>query len=242
MTALTVSGCSSSASKSASAGAKGAAASTPATPAKPSPSIEAVCLQGVAGVDKTVTHFPGGNGHTVEAYTTGTGPIGVVLAHQVDSTLCQWSDIRNDFPDKDYTVMAITMGGGIDTDVVKAVEKLRAKGLQKIVLVGASMGGTAVLTAAGEITPPVQAVVSLSGPAGYGNADAYGSVEKFQIPVAFFAGEQDLTFATDAQKMYDAATEKDKTIHILKDDPDHGVDLWPQVKDEVFSFITKHTQ
>lgn len=234
-TALTVSGCSSGGSKPAASGS-----TAPATPSA-SASVEAFCLLDTPG-EKQVTHFKGGNDHLVEAYTTGDGPVGVILAHQVDSDLCQWSGIWTDFPAKDYTVMAITMGGGIDTDVSKAVEQLRARGLKKIVLIGASMGGTAVLTAAGEVTPPVQAVVSLSGPAAYGVADAFSAVKKFQVPVAYFAGEQDTEFATDAQKMYDATAETDKTIDLLKDDDNHGVDLWPQVKDQVFAFVTKHTQ
>ncbi|GAA1953489.1 hypothetical protein GCM10009838_06000 [Catenulispora subtropica] len=231
-----MSGCSSSASHPAAA-----PSSAPGTPST-SPSIDATCLQGDPDAAKHVTHFEGGNGHNVEAYTIGTGPIGVVLAHQVDATLCQWSSIWTDFPANDYTVMAITMGGGIDTDVAKAVEQLRARGHQKIVLIGASMGGSAVLAAAGEVTPAVQGVVSLSGPTAYGPADAVSAVKTFQVPVAFFAGDEDSRFATDAQRMYDATAEKDKTLHILKNDRDHGVDLWPQVKNEVFAFIAKHVQ
>jgi pimeloyl-ACP methyl ester carboxylesterase len=234
-TALTVGGCSSGDSKPA------AAPSTSAT-SSASPAIDASCLQGDPDAAKHVTHFEGGNGHQVEAYTVGTGPVGVVLAHQVGADLCQWSSIWLDFPAQDYTVMAISLGGGIDTDVAKAVGQLRARGLKKVVLVGASMGGSAVLAAAGEADPPVQAVVSLSGPAAYGVADAYSAVKKFQVPVAYFAGEQDTQFATDAQRMYDVTAEKDKTLHILKGDPDHGVDLWPEVKSEVFAFITKHVQ
>jgi hypothetical protein len=229
---LAVTGCSSTASR----------ATAPAGAPSPSPSIEAVCLQDDSELAKGVTHFPGGNGHIVEGYTTGSGPVGVVLAHQRDADLCEWSGIWPDFAAKGYMVMAITMGGAIDTDVTKAAEQLRARGAKQIVLVGASMGGTASLAAAGEITPPVQAVVSLSGPADFGPADAFAAVKKFQVPVAYFAGEQDVEYATNAQSLYDATTEKDKTLHILKGDASHGVELWPDVKDEVLAFIAKHVE
>jgi pimeloyl-ACP methyl ester carboxylesterase len=232
---LAATGCSSTVSKpTATAGAT--------SPSSPSPAIEAVCLQGDSELAKGVTHFPGGNGHLVEAYTTGSGPVGVVLAHQRDADLCEWSGIWPDFAAKGYMVMAITMGGAIDTDVAKAAEQLRARGATQIVLVGASMGGTAALAAAGEVTPPVQAVVSLSGPADFGPADAFAAVKKFQVPVAYFAGEQDVEYATNAQSLYDATTEKDKTLHILKGDASHGVELWPDVKDEVLAFIAKHVE
>src|SRR3954471_10001682 len=85
-TALTVGGCSSGASKP-------AAAPTASATTSASPAIDAGCLQGDPEAAKHVTHFEGGNGHQVEAYTTGTGPVGVVLAHQVGADLCQWSSI-----------------------------------------------------------------------------------------------------------------------------------------------------
>ncbi|NUP46502.1 MAG: alpha/beta hydrolase [Catenulispora sp.] len=261
VTALTVSGCSSGAAKPSAAGSQGSSgspassgspgastpgdtASSPDAPDTPdsSPSVDAFCLRYIAGSDKQVTHFPGGNDHTVEAYTTGEGPVGIVLAHQVGGDLCQWQPAWKDFPAADYTVMSITMGGGIDTDVAKAVEQLRARGLKKIVLVGASMGGTAVLAAAGEISPPVQGVVSLSGPSDYGPADALAAVKTFQVPVSYFAAGKDTEFATDAQTMFDATTEKDKALKIVADSSDHGVQLWPEVRPDVFAFIKQHTK
>jgi dienelactone hydrolase len=50
----------------------------------------------------------------------------------------------------------------VDDDVVAAVAELRRRGVARVVLVGSSMGGTAVLVAAARIRPAVAGVVSLS--------------------------------------------------------------------------------
>lgn len=232
--ALGLAGCSSNASKPASSGAAATSAASPSA----SPSMEAYCLSDVPDAISHVTHFDAG-GDNVEAFTTGTGPVGVILAHQVDSDLCQWKQIWPDFTAKGYRVMAISMHADITADVVAAVKQLRAQGVQKVVLVGASMGGSAVLAAAGTITPAVQAVVSLSGPSDFGGANAIGAVKTLQVPVAYFAGKQDTEFAGDADSMYDATTEKDKFLHVIDPSSDHGVSLWPTVKGEVLDFVAK---
>jgi dienelactone hydrolase len=241
---LGLAGCSSNASDASAASdaskpaSSGAAAATPSMTPSASPSMEAYCLSDVPDAISHITHFDA-DGDNVEAFTTGTGPVGVVLAHQVDADLCQWKQIWPDFTAKGYRVMAISMHADITADVVAAVKQLRAQGVQKVVLVGASMGGSAVLAAAGTVTPPVQAVVSLSGPADFGGANAIAAVKTFQVPVAYFAGKQDARFADDATSMYGATTEKDKVLHIVDPSTDHGVNLWPKVKDEVLDFIGK---
>ena len=227
---LSLSGCSSDTSKSTSTSA--------AATATPSSSIDAYCLSAIPDAAAHVTHFAAG-GDTVEAFTTGTGPVGVILAHQVDSDLCQWKDIWPDLTAKGYRIMAISMHADITADVVAATAQLRSQGVRKIVLLGASMGGSAVLAAAGQITPPVQAVVSLSGPSDFGTAMAIEAVKTFQVPVAYFAGKQDTEFSDDATAMYGATTEKDKSLHIIDPSSDHGVGLWPTVKADVFDFIAK---
>jgi alpha-beta hydrolase superfamily lysophospholipase len=43
----------------------------------------------------------------------------------------------------------------VDIDVAAAAEQLRRRGADRIVLIGSSMGGTAVLAAATRVRPPV---------------------------------------------------------------------------------------
>lgn len=53
------------------------------------------------------------------------------------------------------------------------------------------------------------------------------------------SGKQDTEFSDDATAMYGVTAEKDKFLHIIDPSSDHGVDLWPTVKAEVFDFIAK---
>ena len=70
--------------------------------------------------------------------------------------------------------------GQVDSDVVAATAQLRRRGVDRVVLVGSSMGGTAVLSAATRICPPVAAVVSLSGASGFGGVDAQGAMARLR--------------------------------------------------------------
>jgi dienelactone hydrolase len=75
----------------------------------------------------------------------------------------------------------------------------------RIILVGASMGGTASLVAAHGIVPTVAGVASLSGPANYAGMDALTTVKSLTVPVLFMAAANDqaggFDFPADARTM-----------------------------------------
>jgi dienelactone hydrolase len=97
-----------------------------------------------------------------------------------------------------------------------------------------------VLQTAAELTPPVQAVVSLSGPSAYSPMDALTSAPKLKVPVFYSAGALDTDFATDETNLYKATTEKDKVLDIVPGDPSHGFDLLVDVKTQVEEFFRAH--
>src|SRR5258706_5309871 len=105
--------------------------------------------------------------HNLLGMVIGTGKTGIVLAHQVDGTMCNWMPVAKKLADRGYRVLAFDFNGfgvsqtttlGADEDVVAAAAFLRSDGATSIVLMGASMGGTAVVAAGVEITPPVAGV------------------------------------------------------------------------------------
>jgi DNA-binding PadR family transcriptional regulator len=100
----------------------------------------------------------------------------------------------------------------LDLDVAAAVARLRPDGATRIKLVGASMGGTAVLVAASRITPPVDGVVSLSGPTYFRGMNAVLAVRRSQLPVRFVVDRGDRRFAANATSLMRAAAAKDKAI------------------------------
>jgi dienelactone hydrolase len=102
---------------------------------------------------------------------------------------------------------------------------LHAAGAAKVVLIGASRGGSASIAAAAAIDPPVLGVVSLSGPSFYSGANALEAAPKLAVPVLFLVGENDGSFVTDAQTLYDKTPESRKKLVIIPGSRNHGMDF-----------------
>jgi dienelactone hydrolase len=187
----------------------------------------------------------------------GRGPRGIVLVHESRGNVCQWKQWAVRLANRGYHVLAIdlrtygesqkgpsTSGGRrFDRDVVAAARELRKLGGREVVLVGASMGGAVVTSAAPLVLPPPAGVVSLSGEASWPGIDPVAGVQRSQAPLLLVAGAQDdPEFAGDAQKLYDASIAPDKTIQVV-DAPDHGVDLVrynPGVRTLVEGWLSAH--
>jgi pimeloyl-ACP methyl ester carboxylesterase len=201
--------------------------------------------------------FRAADGTRLAGFRLGRGTTGIVLAHQYRADACQWASYARRFASLGYLVVAFDFrgygdsqhrsgkaGGRLAADVVAAAKVVRALGAQKVLAVGASMGGTAVLGAAPNVKPTLAGVVSLSGPADFGSISALPIVSRLSVPVLYLAGESDSggAFAIDAQKLYDATASPDKAIKIFPVG-DHGVDLLryvPEARDLVEGFLRSH--
>jgi pimeloyl-ACP methyl ester carboxylesterase len=225
------------------------ATTTAAAPAKP-------CLQGASA---TAVRFPGGGGAALVGVVLGRGRAGLVLGHQVGSDLCEWLPQAQTFAEQGYQVLAFDFAGSgdsqpgagpdarVDNDVVAAAAQLRRRGADRIVLIGSSMGGTAVLSAATRIRPPVAGVVSLSGPASFQGVDAAAAVSRLRVPVLLVAAADDHPFVDDARALYRAAPVGDKRLLVIPGGG-HGTSLLefgadaPKVAAAVRRFIADHTR
>ncbi len=177
-----------------------------------------------AGESRPV-HLTASDGARIYGLELGSsGRTGVVLAHQYLSDHCEWIDFAKELRAAGVRVLALdfrgygasTVGRGsgvrLDRDVAAAAARLRADGSTRIYLVGASMGGTAVLAAGRWIQPAVAGVVSLSGPAAFRGIDALAAVKRSRVPERFLAGRLDTQFAVDARRLARAAVAKDKAV------------------------------
>lgn len=185
---------------------------------------------------------------TVYGVETGSGSVGVVLAHQYFSDHCEWMDFAHQLAAAGYRAIAIDLRGNgassggasgrYDRDVVAAAKRLRADGATKVVLIGASMGATAVLVAASELKPAAAAVVSLSAPARYRALDALFAVRHSRVPVRFLAARLDQPFAADARRLMRAAVAKDKAV-VVYAGARHGSSVLdvPRAKALVLAFL-----
>lgn len=204
--------------------------------------------------------FAGGNGARLAGVVLGRGRAGVVLAHQHRGSLCQWLRYGVSLAGKGYRVLLFDFEGSgeseaapgapgstLDADVAAAAAELRSRGVAKVVLVGASMGGTAVLGAAATVRPPVDGVVSLSGTTFFRGVDAVEAAAELTMPVLFVAAEGDGGFATDARALHDAGRQRGRRLLIVPG-AGHGVDLLDPttgveaVAAEVEAFLRAHAR
>src|SRR5262249_10928904 len=171
----------------------------------------------------------------LRAAVTGTGTTGVVLLHQSDGSVCQWWPFARRLAALGYQALALdfrdhgSSGRGpsadanrYDLDAVAAVAALRARGVARVYLVGASMGGTTALVAAAET--PGDGVAALPGPAQYGPLDAGPAVAGLTLPLLFAVGLGDTDFVPDTRALHAGAATADKRLK-LYDGAEHGVDL-----------------
>jgi pimeloyl-ACP methyl ester carboxylesterase len=226
-----------------------------AAPATSAAVIDRPCL--TAAEAARVFEFPTSDGATLVGLVLGRGRTGLVLGHQLGSDLCEWLPQARGFAQRGYRVLMFDFAGfgdsqpgpdsRVDTDVVAAAAELRRRGAERVVLVGSSMGGTAVLSAATRIRPPVAGVVSLSGASSFGGVDAQGAMARLRVPVLFVVAADDQHFTEQARAMYRAARAADKRLLVVPGGG-HGTSMVefgddaPRVLAAVRRFITDHTR
>ena len=216
------------------------------TPSRQVTAVEDPCIRD----GETPAHLKASDGARVYGVEVGAGETGVVLAHQYLSDHCELIDFGRELAARGFRALAIdfrgygasTGGDGrrLDRDLAAAVQRLRADGSTRIFVVGASMGGTAALAAASWVTPRVDGVVSLSGPASFRGLDALRPVRRSRVPVRFLASRGDTAFADDARRLMKAARARDKAIALYAG-VRHGSSLLdvPRAKALVLAFLER---
>jgi pimeloyl-ACP methyl ester carboxylesterase len=165
-------------------------------------------------------------GQKLDAAVFGAGPVGLVLAHESDGSLCNWASLAPEFADEGYHVLIFDFGepATVAQDMKAATRKIRELGAKRIILGGASLGGTvALMTAARERN--IVGAFSLSAPAVYGNAEGLPAVRRFRAPVLFVAAGDDENFAEDARRLYRASQSQRRQLLIVPGS-EHGTALY----------------
>lgn len=170
-----------------------------------------------------------------------TATAGVILAHMQPADQSSWFDFADQLGEMGYRVLTFDFRGycpggdsgcsegskdtsSIWQDVAGAVGFLRAEGVRRMGLVGASMGGTASIVYASQSGSAIDAVVTLSAPDAIDGLTAGPDVVRaVDAAKLFIAGNVDGNAAATAQTFYDESVQP-KRIEILTT-ADHGTDL-----------------
>lgn len=177
------------------------------------------------------------DGIRLAGHRFGRGPTAVVFAHERRGGACRWIPYARALAARGYLTIAFDFRGyGASqspygdaafrqpADVTAMAKRARALGARKVVLVGASMGGTAVVVAAANARPTVDGVVSLSGPSTFGVMNGVAAAKKLTMPTLYVVGSRDNGFVDESRTLYDATGSTGKRLEIVDSD-DHGVDL-----------------
>jgi dienelactone hydrolase len=177
------------------------------------------------------------DGIRLAGHRFGRGPRAVVFAHERRGGACDWIPYARALAARGYLTIAFDFRGyGASqspygnaafrqvADVTAMAKRARALGARKVILVGASMGGTAVVVAASNARPMVDGVVSLSGPSTYGVMNGVAAARKLTMPALYVVGGRDEGFVDESRILYEATGSTSKRLEIVDSD-DHGVRL-----------------
>lgn len=197
--------------------------------------------------------FRTSDGVTLKGALLGNGRTGIALGHEYRADLCSWMPFARVLVRAGYRVLNVDLrgwgssgsgrganAGRVDLDLAAAARLLRSRGAARIVLMGASMGGTGALVAGVTLRPAPVAVVSLSGPAEFSSMNARAAVKRLRAPTLFVAGKYDPGFVDDARALYAASASTAKRLDI-EQTGEHGTSLIDaHVRHLLLSFLRAH--
>jgi pimeloyl-ACP methyl ester carboxylesterase len=207
-------------------GGGGEAGSTTSVPQETSGTTAIACGDDDAEAVTLTTE----DGAELNAALLGEGEVGVVLGHQFRSDMCSWVPFAKQLGERGMRALAINfVSASIDADMVAGARELQRRNVERIFMVGASMGGTAALVAAEQID--VAGVATLSAAQEFSGLDALPAVGGLDVPLLFFAGRRDERFARDARRLFQAASSPNKAL-VMTVGSEHGTDLLQDPKAE----------
>jgi alpha-beta hydrolase superfamily lysophospholipase len=170
------------------------------------------------------------DGVRLYAIEAGSGPVGIVLAHESPANLCGWLPYIPTLTAAGFRVLAFDFRGfgdsvapataafrAFDRDLAATVARVRADGASRVFLMGASYGGAIALTYAPRLK--LDGVISLSGeiylPSS--KANALVSAPRLRAPLLIVGSRHDRYLPVkDALTLLRRAGSKDKRTALYR--------------------------
>jgi pimeloyl-ACP methyl ester carboxylesterase len=191
-----------------------------------------VVVAGGAGAAAERVQFTATDGVQLVGHLDGTEGPGVVFGHMYPADQTSWSAFAHATAAEGFRTLTFDFRGYgesqgtkdvsvIDRDMEGAYRYLLGRKIRPVILVGASMGGTAALIVAARV--PVAGVVTLSSPLAFRGLDAGSALGALRIPKLFIAATGDAPAAASARRFLDATPEP-KELRMAGGSA-HGTDL-----------------
>ncbi|MDQ6820571.1 MAG: hypothetical protein M3076_09605 [Actinomycetota bacterium] len=214
----------------------------PATPS--GPSIDG-CIYANRNTHLVHFHAPA---ERLTAAVLGAGPTGVVLADQVDNSVCDWLPLPSALAARGLRVLVFDYGNGDDSlEVQSAARFLRGQGVSRVVLMGASVGGAVVIDAGVHLHSAPAAVISLSAVPEATNYPFPADARRLRSPSFQIGSTGDPITQTgnDTRSLFRASPSPAKRRLLIPGEATHGTDLIgqganSQVRNAIIEFIRAH--
>lgn len=183
----------------------------------------------------------------------GHGKTIVIFSNQTDTLAWNWTPIAQQFAARGYAALCYDyrgrgssqgdrdLGPSLMTDLRAAIAFAQRQGAQRIVLVGASIGGAVTANVAASTS--VAAVAIISAPRDFLGVEVPdATMARIAAPKLLMNSQGD-SYAQATQAMYDAARPP-KDLHLYPG-RDHGLDLLtgtygPDAMQRLFAFVQQY--
>jgi pimeloyl-ACP methyl ester carboxylesterase len=182
--------------------------------------------------------FPSRSGAVLAGVVLGTGRSGVVMAHGPHGDVCELAPYARVLAGLGYRVLAFDFNGfgasgfgpqfpklaHLDLDVAAATSALRSAGVDRVVLLGAEIGGLGAVIAAADVRPPVAGVIDLSSPDELAGMDGEAAAARLTVPSLFVSSAADFT-VDQVRAMYAKVKPPDRTLLVTAPDGLRGLSM-----------------
>lgn len=166
----------------------------------------------------------------------GTGDKGVVLAPQLGEDYCLWAGEAERLVGAGYRVASFWWAEDGRSSVQAAVDVLHEAGVTRLVLMGASKGGTYSAAMAGVVTPPPLGVIAIGPPSQIENVSAEAKDLTYTGPLLVVVAKDDSAVSADDSRRLVGAGRPGARFEVLAGSA-HGVALIDAHPEEMHALI-----
>lgn len=215
-----------------------------------------VCALGASAAPGPIhVAFRSTDGTRLRGHLWASGPNAVVFSHMFGTTQSIWYDLAGKLAAQGYTVLTFDFRGvgtssgklvirHVYRDTLGAVRFIRRRNPEKIVVMGASMGGTSSIVAAGQTK--VDGLVVIASGMLFQGLDARPYLATLQMPKLFIVGTEDAPFNQSVRTMHERSPEP-KQLRMIPTAA-HGTYMFRStthretIYEAIFDFLRKVSQ